>query len=113
MQVSVVLHTLTGFVSTNQLTLRNSKKFRFFPVLWKKERKMSQGKRRRKASLTTFRAADEPRVPQVAEIFFKTGNQKEETQCWLLKEAPTPSAQETQSDESGSAFCGKKTQEHE
>lgn len=42
---SAVLPTLKGFVSTNQLTLSNSKKIDIFPVLWEKQRKkMSQEK---------------------------------------------------------------------
>lgn len=79
-------------------------------MVWEKGKKVSQG--RRKASPTTFRVADEPRVPQVAERFFKTGNKKEEISVGFSKRLPPQSSQETQSDESGSASFGKKTQEH-
>lgn len=71
---------------------------------------MSQG--RRKTSPTTFRVADEPRVPQVAERLFKMGEKKEEISVSFSQRLPPQSAQETQSDESGSVSCGKKTQEH-
>lgn len=83
-----------------------------FPVLWAKGRKMvSQGTR--KASLTTFRVADEPEFHKLQKDSSKQETKRKKFSVGFSKRLPSQRAQETQSDESGSASCGKKTQEHE
>lgn len=111
-QLSVVLHMLTGFVSTNQLTLRNSKKIRFFQCSGKRKGRCHRGEGERKHHPLHSEQLMNQEFHKLQKDSSKQETKMKKSSVGLSKRLPPPSAQETQSDESGSVSCGKKIQEH-
>lgn len=85
-QVPALLHTLTGFVSTNQLTLEKVKELGFSSGLGKRK----EGVTGEKESLTHYiQSSWWTKSSTSCRKILQNRKQKGRNQCWLLIEAPT------------------------